>query len=101
MPTKFIEGFGIATVEALAAGLPVFGTPVGGTTEILKSIDSMLIFKSTDSQAMAEKITWFLNNPEPILHLKSICREQALKKYSWDLVTDRFEEELGIIGKGK
>ena len=63
MPTKFIEGFGIATVEALAAGLPVFGTPVGGTTEILESIDSTLIFKSTDSQAMAEKIEWFLKNP--------------------------------------
>ena len=101
MPTKFIEGFGIATVEALSAGLPVLGTPVGGTTEILESIDSTLVFKSTDSQAMAEKIEWFLENPERILSLKSICREEALKKYSWDLVTDRFEEELEIVRKSK
>ena len=97
MPTKFIEGFGIATVEALAAGLPVFGTPVGGTTEILESIDKKLLFKDEKAKSMAEKIEWFLKTPDYIFSLRSKCREEALKKYSWDLVTDRVEEELKLI----
>ena len=101
MPTTFIEGFGIATVEALSAGLPVFGTPVGGTTEILESIDKRLLFKDAEAESMADKIEWFLKNPEPIFALKSKCREEALKKYSWDLATDRFEEELEVVWKSK
>ena len=50
---------------------------------------------------MAKKIEWFLKNPDPIFALKSKCREEALQKYSWDLVTDRFEEELDLVWKSK
>jgi glycosyltransferase involved in cell wall biosynthesis len=99
MPTTFIEGFGIATVEALSTGLPVFGTPVGGTTEILQSIDKNLLFRDADAKSMAEKIEWFLKNPDPILSLKSKCRKEVLNKYSWDLITDRVEEELEFVWK--
>jgi len=101
MPTTFIEGFGIATVEALSAGLPVFGTPVGGTPEILKSIDKKLLFRDADATSMAEKIEWFLKNPDPVFALKLKCREVAQQKYSWDMVTDRFEEELNLVWKSK
>jgi glycosyltransferase involved in cell wall biosynthesis len=101
MPTTFIEGFGIATVEALATGIPVFGTPIGGTTEILQSIDKKLLFRDAGVKSMAEKIEWFLKDPDPILSLKSNCREEVLKKYSWDLVTDQIEEELELIWKKK
>jgi glycosyltransferase involved in cell wall biosynthesis len=101
MPTAFIEGFGISTVEALSSGLPVFGTPVGGTTEILKSIDKQLLFRNTDAKSMADKIELFLKNPNPVFALKSKCRDEALKKYSWELVTNQFEEELMLIEKRK
>ena len=101
MPTAFIEGFGLATVEALSAGLPVLGTPVGGTTEILESIDSKLLFSHADAQSMADKIEWFLKDPDPVFALRAKCREEALKNYSWNLVTDRIEEELGLIWKNK
>ena len=97
MPTTFIEGFGIATVEALSTGLPVFGTPIGGTTEILQSIDKKLLFKDVDAKSMAEKIEQFLKDPDPILSLKSNCREEVLNKYSWDLVVGRIEEELELV----
>jgi glycosyltransferase involved in cell wall biosynthesis len=101
MPTTFIEGFGIATVEALSSGLPVFGTPVGGTTEILESIDKRLLFKNADAKSMADKIEWFLKNPNLVFALKSKCRGEALKKYSWELVTNQFEEELILVEKSK
>ena len=101
MPTTFIEGFGIATVEALSAGLPVFGTPVGGTTEILESIDKKLLFKNVDPESMAEKIEWYLKTPDPVISLKSSCRAEVLKKYSWEMVTDKIEEELDLVWKNK
>lgn len=101
MPTAFIEGFGLATVEALSAGLPVLGTPVGGTTEILKSIDPNLLFRHATAESMADKIESVLKNPDPIFSLKSKCRETAVENYSWDLATDRVEEEFDLTWKNR
>ena len=101
MPTAFIEGFGLATVEALSTGLPVLGTPVGGTTEILKAIDSKLLFRNATAQSMADKIEQVLKKPDSIFALKSKCREDAMKKYSWNLMTNRIEEEFDLIWDNK
>ncbi|MCX5835287.1 MAG: glycosyltransferase family 4 protein, partial [Deltaproteobacteria bacterium] len=35
LPTLELEGFGLVTLEAMASAVPVLGTPVGGTVEIL------------------------------------------------------------------
>ena len=101
MPTAFIEGFGLATVEALSTGLPVLGTPVGGTIEILKAIDSKLLFRNATAQSMADKIEQVLKKPDSIFALKSKCREDAMKKYSWNLMTNRIEEEFDLIWDNK
>lgn len=42
MPTAELEGFGLVTVEALACGTPVVGTPVGATPEILRDRKSVV-----------------------------------------------------------
>jgi glycosyltransferase involved in cell wall biosynthesis len=94
LPTTQIEGFGLATVEALASGIPVLGTPVGGTVEILQGIDSRLLFADVSPEAMADKIETFLRDPSPFLRLKPQCRETAVALYGWESVVDRIEREL-------
>lgn len=94
LPTTFIEGFGLATVEALASGLPVLGTPVGGTIEILKSIDEQWLFADTTPEAMADRLESFLKDPRPFLALKPLCREVAVTQYGWEHVVDRVEDEF-------
>jgi glycosyltransferase involved in cell wall biosynthesis len=94
LPTTFIEGFGLATVEALASGLPVLGTPVGGTIEILKSIDEHWLFADTTPEAMADRLESFLKDPRPFLALKPLCREVAITQYGWEHVVDRVEDEF-------
>ena len=97
----FIEGFGLATVEALSTGLPVLGTPVGGTPEILKPIDPNLLFRNATVQSMADKIEQVLKNIDSIFSLKSKCRGNAVTNYNWDLAVNRIEEELDLISKNK
>ena len=100
LPTTAIEGFGLVTVEALASGLPVMGTPVGATKEILALVDKDLLFEGTLPNSLAKGVEHFLNNPKYYSQLKLKCRETAEQNYSWEKVTDQMEEELikNIIG---
>src|SRR5262249_20071919 len=45
LPTAAAEGFGLATIEALACNVPAFGTPVGGTIEVLGRVNADLLFE--------------------------------------------------------
>lgn len=92
LPTTAIEGFGLVTAESFASGLPVMGTPVGATKELLSMIDDGLIFKGTSPEALAKGLEHFLANPDYYFQLKSKCRDAAERNYSWESVTDQIEE---------
>ncbi|MBJ8193526.1 glycosyltransferase, partial [Bacillus cereus] len=64
VPTQALEGFGLITVEAMASGLPVLATPVGGNKEILRGFRPELLFKGTDSEAIAEGLLHVLDHRE-------------------------------------
>jgi glycosyltransferase involved in cell wall biosynthesis len=95
LPTKELEGFGLVTVEALASGLPVLGTPVGGTKEILAHMGPEFLFSDTTPDSMASLIIkamqdWAIN-PEIYDEISRKCRKVAENHYSWDTHITRLE----------
>lgn len=50
------EGFGLALVEAMSAGIPVLTTAVGGAPEIITEGKNGWLLQSTDAEAVAERI---------------------------------------------
>lgn len=56
MPTHQLEGFGLVTVEALACGTPVLGTPVGALPEVLRRVDPLLVAQGAGSLPLADAI---------------------------------------------
>ncbi|MDZ4854185.1 MAG: glycosyltransferase [Nitrospirota bacterium] len=56
MPTLQLEGFGLVTVEALACGTPVMGTPVGAIPEVLSAVDPLLVTEGTDGRSLAQTL---------------------------------------------
>jgi glycosyltransferase involved in cell wall biosynthesis len=93
LPTKYLEGFGLVTIEALSSGTPVLGTPVGGTKEILGKFDNRLLFRGTDSDSLAELILKFKKlSPEELENLGRKAREFAVKNYSWDIIISQWGE---------
>jgi len=95
LPTTELEGFGLVTVEALASGLPVLGTPVGGTKEILAHLGPEFLFADSTPSSMARLIlkamqTW-ATNPESYNQISMKCRNIAEKNYSWDEHINRLE----------
>ncbi len=100
LPTKELEGFGLVTLEALASGIPVLGTPVGGTAEILDRLDPNFLFKDTTPESMAELIidTWkvYRDNPRQWKEVSSRCRKFAVENYSWDKNVNILEKLFSI-----
>ena len=94
LPTIAIEGFGLVTAEAMASGLPVMGTPVGATVEILKQVDERLLFQNTSPEALAEGIETFLKAPETFREMRTKCQDVAQAEYSWGTVVKKIEQEF-------
>jgi glycosyltransferase involved in cell wall biosynthesis len=95
LPTRELEGFGLVTVEALASGLPVLGTPVGGTKEILAHMGPEFLFSDSTPDSMAGLIlksmqTWATNS-EIYNEISQKCRMVAENHYSWDAHITRLE----------
>lgn len=100
LPTQEQEGFGLVTVEALASGVPVLGTPVGGTEEILKPLDSNLLFDSTSPEAIVKGILFWVQRPERLEEIRHKCRNYVMSKYSWDTAASDLERTFyDLVGE--
>ena len=53
------EGLGNSFLEAMAAGLPVIGTPVGGIPDFLKDGETGLFAKVGDAEDLARKLIYY------------------------------------------
>lgn len=97
VPTLTLEGFGLITVESLACGTPVLGTPYGGTKEILHQVSDEVMFKDGTAESISKKIINVLNK-ESFLPSREACREHVLNRYTWSRVagsvTEVFAEEI-------
>ena len=95
LPTKELEGFGMVTVEALASGLPVLGTPVGGTKEVLAHLGSEFLFSDSNPASMANLIlktlTKWERDSEAYHDISQKCRSVAERYYSWEKHITRLE----------
>ncbi len=95
LPTVALEGFGLVTVEAMACGTPVLGTPVGGTREILNQFDPGFLFKDTNPESIAElileKYKAYNNNLDAYEMLSKKCRKFVERNFSWENNVNKIE----------
>jgi len=79
--SSIAEGFSNATAEAMALGLPVFATNVGGTNEIIKDGVNGFILDPTDSENWHKKL-FYLRDQKKINMIRKAARETAKNVFS-------------------
>lgn len=86
LPSRW-EVLPIVLLEAMANGIPVIATRVGGIPEVFEDgVDGFLI-KPEDPYELADKIKFALNNPDICEKLKMNAFEKAKREYSIESYT--------------
>jgi glycosyltransferase involved in cell wall biosynthesis len=104
LPTAQIEGFGLVTIEALASGTPVLGTPIGATSEILGGLDASLLTGGADAESLAAGIAAlhrrFTADSGWRARLSEAGRALVLCDYTWGRHCEQVEAALQQVCAG-
>jgi len=86
------EGFGIVFLEAMAAGLAVIATPVGGIPDFLEDGETGLFCEPGNPKDIAEKIKILIQNKSLREKLIKNGRQMVLDIYNWDRISENLRE---------
>jgi glycosyltransferase involved in cell wall biosynthesis len=94
------EGFPNAVIEAMAAGIPIVATHVGGTPEAVENGSTGLLVPPADPAALARAIATLLDSPELRATFAVASRQRARRLYHADVVIERltswYEDLRGV-----
>ena len=91
LPDGRTEGMPVACLEALAAGLPVIASRVGGLPEIITDGENGLLVEPGDPDMLRETLKLVLSDRSLQQHLRLNARRTALR-FDWAHVGMRFAE---------
>jgi glycosyltransferase involved in cell wall biosynthesis len=85
------EAFPSAVLEAMAAGLPVVASAVGGILELVDDERTGLLAPADDAGALADRLCRLMTDPELGARLGEAARERVSARYSFDRMIASFE----------
>jgi glycosyltransferase involved in cell wall biosynthesis len=98
VPSRALEGFGLTTIESLAAGTPVIVTPVGGLPEAVKPLSEDLVLSAIGFKALGNGLADALLGHRALPDEKA-CREYARSNFDVAViakkVTNVYREAIG------
>ena len=97
---SYNEGMSVATLEAMAAGLPVIVTRTGGTAELVEEKVTGLTFSWADVDTLTAHLRLLATNRALARQMGAASRARAAG-FSWDAAADRylkmFEQMSGCV----
>ena len=88
------EAFGITLVEAMACGIPVCASHIGGMPEIVVQEKTGLLLPPGDRMAWNVAIKRLLENPYLRKEMGTNARDRVLKYFTWSTNAEKLENIL-------
>lgn len=80
--TSQAETYGMVTIEAMAAGLPVIATRSGGTPEVVRDKHAGLLFEPNNVNDLTATLRLLLDFPELRKRFGRKGRQDAIERFS-------------------
>lgn len=99
VPSLWAEPFGLVAVEAMARGVAVIASDVGGLSGVLRDhVDGRLVMPG-DPEVLAAAIADSLDQPDERRRLGSAAQETVRERFTLDICSRRVERHLnGALG---
>jgi glycosyltransferase involved in cell wall biosynthesis len=97
------EGFSLATVQAMATGLPVVATKCGGPEQIVGASGAAVLVPPRDPRSLAGAVLRVLEDSSLARHLGEAGRARAVEAFSLQRMVGRYSElyERCLSGSGE
>jgi len=86
------ENMPFAMLEALATGLPIVTTRVGGIPEVIDDGKNGFLINPYDSRELANKIIYLIENPKTASEMGLLGRRTVEEKCNWDNIVKQVLE---------
>lgn len=97
--TSLTETTSLATLEAMASGLPVISTPVGFIKEYIHNDYNGFLIDIKDNYAIYKTINLLRNNPELAKKIGQRARKSVLKQFEWKQTAEGILDALKSLPK--
>lgn len=91
------EGLGNSFLEAMASGLPIVGTPVGGIPDFLEDGQTGVFCQPSDPPSIAKAVLRIQTEPGLADRLKKQGEALVRASYSWDGIASRMDRLLNAL----
>lgn len=99
--TPWYEPFGITPLEAMACGVPVVGSRVGGIKYSILDGKTGYLVPAENPLALAERLSALIDRPSTARRMGKAGRERVLARFTWQAVAARLLNALAAAsGKG-
>jgi glycosyltransferase involved in cell wall biosynthesis len=83
------EGLGVAALEAMASGLPVIASDVGGLREVVEDDRTGIIVPPANPEKIASAIKRLAESPELRSQMSAAARARVVENYSMEQMAAR------------
>jgi len=90
-PPIWQEPFGLVAVEAMATGLPVVASDVGGLRDIVTDGETGYLFANGNFIELADKLEKLLDDADLRMKMGTAGRRRVKNSYDWSVVMKRYE----------
>lgn len=99
--TPWYEPFGITPLEAMACGVPVIGSNVGGIKYSVADGETGFLVPPSDYRAVAEKVAIILHNDKLAAKMKRNALQRVNKLFTWRNVCVQLSSLYNTTGRFK
>jgi glycosyltransferase involved in cell wall biosynthesis len=95
------DGVPSVILDAMARGLTVIGTSIGGIPEVIQDGENGFLVPPDDPEALANCIERLIRSPQVAHHIASAARSTILQFYDVKKLTQTMARECGFINRSE